>query len=250
MNHQGLHSAFVVGRAINDSWEEIKYEDTLGGVVSEMLVNYGNNPNEAFAPAEKMTEALVNLTGKPAYKYRAFELLVTLDLGVYEATRRLIVPSDISFQKLHKVLQKAFKWENYHLYDFTVFDNKAKQPCIRLIPNEESLDYDYGAVPVDDHRLDEYLPAHGFVLYTYDMGDNWEHKIELISIIENHTEDSPYLLEAVGQTPPEDVGGVSGFISFREIILNPEHPEYDEAKEWVGFWSPELREWDTRPKKL
>ena len=82
------------------------------------------------------------------------------------------------------------------------------------------------------------------------MGDNWEHSIELLRVIEEHNEESPYLIEAVGQTPPEYVGGVGGFIDFREIMLNPDHPDYAETKEWVGYWSPELREWNTKPKVI
>ena len=80
---------------------------------------------DTFTPTRKMTKSLCELTGKPAYKYRAFELLVTLDLDIYKATRRLIVAADIDFQRLHLVLQQAFGWRNYHLYDFTVWDETA-----------------------------------------------------------------------------------------------------------------------------
>ena len=88
------------------------------------------------------------------------------------------------------------------------------------------------------------------MIYTYDMGDNWEHYIELVRVIEDHDEESPYLLEAIGQTPPENVGWVGGFVEFREIMLDPNHPNYAETKEWAGYWSPELREWDTKPKVI
>ncbi len=63
------------------------------------------------------------------------------------------------------------------------------------------------------------------------MGDNWENNIELVRVIEAHSEESPYLLEASGQTPPEDVGGVGGFIDFREIMLDPTHLDYLQTKE-------------------
>jgi hypothetical protein len=82
------------------------------------------------------------------------------------------------------------------------------------------------------------------------MGDNWEHIIELVRVIDEHYAESPFLLEAAGQTPPEDVGGVPGFIDFREIMLNPKHPDYAEMKEWVGYWSPELPEWEKKPKVI
>lgn len=58
------------------------------------------------------------------------------------------------------------------------------------------------------------------------------------------------MLEAIGQAPPEDVGGVSGFINFREIILDHDHPEYAATKEWAGYWSPDLREWKARPRVI
>lgn len=250
INRHGLDAAFTVGRAVNESRGNLKFEDTLGGTVSRRPVGYSNTHGDSFIPAEKMVKALSELTDKPAYKYRALELLVTLDLEIYKATRRLIVPADIPFQTLHKVLQKAFSWKNYHLYDFAVFDDNGQGICTRLVPDEESLSYDEEAVLMDGRRLSEYLPKYKRILYTYDMGDSWEHEIELVRIINEHNEESPYLLEASGQTPPEDVGGVGGFIDFRAIMLDPNHPEYAETKEWAGYWSPELREWETRPKVI
>lgn len=50
------------------------------------------------------------------------------------------------------------------------------------------------------------------------------------------------MLEAIGQAPAEDVGGVGGFIDFREIMLNPNHPKYEEIKEWARFWWPKQYE--------
>jgi Plasmid pRiA4b ORF-3-like protein. len=82
------------------------------------------------------------------------------------------------------------------------------------------------------------------------MGDNWEHEIELVRVIDEHDEESPYLLEAEGQSPPEDVGGVGGFNYFREIMLEPNHPEYNAMKEWSGFWSLELSDWEKQPKVI
>lgn len=250
VNHQGLEASFVVGRAVNESRGNIKFEDTLGGTVSRRPVGYSSSREDGFIPTEEMIKALTELTNKPAYKYRAFELLVTLDLETYKATRRLIVPDDIPFQKLHKVLQQVFDWKNHHLYDFAVFDDGRKGASIHLVPDEESLSYDNDAVLMGEHMLSEYLPKHNRILYTYDMGDSWEHEIELVRVIDEHDKESPYLLEARGQTPPEDAGGVGGFIGFREIMLDPNHPEYAETKEWAGYWSPELREWDARPRVI
>lgn len=246
MNRQGFDAAAVVGRTVNDSRGDIAFIDTLGSIVSRWSVNYGKSVKESFIPAKEMIKALPELTGKPAYRYPAFELLVTLDLEIYQATRRLIVPSGIEMQKFHKVLQKTFDWEDYHLYDFAVYDEKSDELSVRLVPDKESLDYGPKAKPLYGCKLSDYLPGNKLI-YTYDMGDNWQHSIELVRTIDEFNEDSPYLLESKGQTPPEDVGGVGGFLDFREIMLNPEHPGYNEAREWSHYWTPELSGWKSRP---
>src|SRR5690625_6417250 len=96
--------------------------DTVGAWVNYLSVNYSSNVSDSFIPYEKMMTALSELTGKQAYKYRAYELLVTLDLDVYKAVRKLIVPADLEFTRLHKVLQSVFDWDNDHLYNSSFFD--------------------------------------------------------------------------------------------------------------------------------
>ena len=118
-----MDAAFVVGRTVNESEGKLKFDDTLGYCISRRPVGYSGS-NDGFIPAEEFIKALTALTGLPAYKYRAFELLVTLDLDIYKAVRRLIVPADLEFSKLHSVLQSVYSWKNCHLYDFTVFDEK------------------------------------------------------------------------------------------------------------------------------
>ena len=246
VNRQGLDAALVVGKAENDSAGKLKFDDTLGYVVSRSPVNYSGNQADAFIPAEEMIKALTSLTGMPAYNYRAFELLVTLNLDIYQATRRLIVPANLGFSKLHKVLQSVYSWKSCHLYDFAVLDETG-QSVTRLVMSEEDLPYEDESVLITGHKLSEYLPEHKRLLYTYDFGDNWEHEIELVRVIEDYDKESPYLAEAIGQAPPEDVGGVGGFVDFRRIILDQKHSDYAETKEWAEYWSPELYDWKSRP---
>ena len=244
----GLECAFYVGREYNGI--EKMFSDTVGLSANYRYVNYSGNINNGFVPYRAMINALTELTGKQAYKYRAFELLVTLDLEVYQAVRRIIVPADMEFARLHKVLQSVFGWENYHLYDFTIFGSNKHKPVARLVPFEDALEYDADAILMAGHTLSEYFPEHKHMIYTYDMGDNWEHEIQLVRVIEEHDKESPYLMEASGQTPPEDVGGIGGFVNFREIMMNPNHPEYIKMKEWAKFWTTELSDWKSRPRVI
>jgi hypothetical protein len=141
----------------------------------------------------------------------------------------------------------VYRWTNSHLHDWGVFDGKRREPVIQLVMSDEDLIYDKKAIPETGRKLSEYLPKYKYILYTYDMGDSWEHLIELARVIDGYDKESPYLLEADGQTPPEDVGGVGGYIDFREIMLNPEHEDYAETKDWAGYWQPELWDWQRRP---
>lgn len=234
-----------IAREYSDA--EKVFRDTLGVLINNFPVNCATD--NCFVPGEKMISELSALTGKPAYRYRAFELLVTLDLEIYKAKRRIIVPADLMFERLHKVLQNIFDWEEKHLYNFIIFNGYGK-PAAELVPFDEGLEYADDGILMEGHTLSEFLPEYQKMRYSYDFGDDWGHEIELVRVIENYDKESPYLVEASGQTPPEDVGGVGGFLDFREIMLNPDHPDYEETKEWVGYWSPELREWDTKPRVI
>jgi hypothetical protein len=127
VNKHGRDLAFVVGRIVNESYDEIKYEDTFGRIVSEFIVGYSANKNDSYFPAEEMKAALAELTGKPIYKYRAFELLVTLDLDIYKATRRLIVPADLEFSRMHELIQRVFNWNNHSTCGFINIQVKRDQ---------------------------------------------------------------------------------------------------------------------------
>lgn len=245
----GLECAFYVGREYNDIAKKI-FKDTVGSSANFRYVHYSGNSNDGFTPAKEMINALSKLTGKQPYKYRAYELLVTLDLEAYKAQRRLIVPADIEFSQLHKVLQTVYEWKNYHLYDFAIFSDSKRKLVTRIVSYEEDLEYDKDAILMERHTLSEFLPKYKQLLYTYDMGDNWEHDIQLICVIEEHDKESPYLLEASGQAPPEDVGGVGGFADFLEIILNTNHPAHQDMKAWARYWTLELSDWKKRPRVI
>ncbi|MBM7614492.1 plasmid pRiA4b ORF-3 family protein [Alkaliphilus hydrothermalis] len=244
----GTECAFYVGNEYNGIAK--MFSDTVGVAANRLIVNYSGANKEGFYPYQAMINALSEMTGKQAYKYRAFELLVTLDLDIYKAVRKIILPANIKFAQLHKVLQSAFHWRNCHLYDFTVFEKEKGKLVARIVPFEEDLEYDEEAILMDGLTLSEFLTQDRNIIYTYDMGDEWKHEIQLVNVIDEWDKESPYLLEASGQTPPEDVGGVPGFIDFREVMLNTNHPRFKATKEWARYWTVELSEWKKRPKVI
>lgn len=221
--------------------------ETLSGGVNHMPVTLPGS-KDYCVPSEEFAKALSELTSEQIFAYRAFELLVTLDLEIYEVKRSLIVPAAIDFFAFHNVIQSVFNWESFHLYDFSIYAEHSLQPIHRLVPYEEDVNHDPTATLLKDQRLEDYLLKYKEILYTYDYGDNWEHKIKLVKVYEKYDGESPYLLHAEGKTPPEDVGGIPGFIYFLEAYKDPNHPAHKELKDWVGIWAPELKDWEKKPR--
>ena len=248
VNRSCLECAIMIGERYSGVAK--MFDDTLGKLVNGRIVSTKTNSKGYFRPDEEMIGALSTLTGKKPFNYQALELTVTLDLEEYQAIRRLIVPANLKLTDFHEVLQKAFAWRNYHLYDFTVYENNQDQPSVRLVAWHDDLEYDQKAVMMGDHTVGDVLMAGQRLVYTYDYGDNWVHEIKLDRVLDNYDQAAPFQLEAKGQTPPEDVGGVPGFLEFLKIMKNPEHPDYQAMRDWSGYWNVELGEWASQPRKI
>jgi hypothetical protein len=39
--------------------------------------------------------------------------------------------------------------------------------------------------------------------------------------------------------PPDDCGGIPGFYARLEALADPNHPDHEEVKEWLGDYDPE-----------
>jgi hypothetical protein len=163
----------------------------------------------------------------------AVRLKVTLDRVEPEVMRRLVVPLTIRLDRLHLTLQAAFGWTNTHLHAFTAGGVSWG------IPDPH---FPVGEPPVDARkaRLYDIVRDTGAktIRYLYDFGDDWQHVIKLDRWFENtDTAGMPFLLEASGRCPPEDVGGPEGYATFLAAIADASRPEHADALLWApaGF---------------
>jgi hypothetical protein len=104
-----------------------------------------------------------------------FQLKVTL-LGTRPSIwRQLLVPTDLTLAQLHDVLQVGMGWQECHMHEFSAGGRHFGQPD----PEDRFM----GMPPVEDERrvrLPSVLRRIGAkVIYTYDLGDSWEHSIVL-----------------------------------------------------------------------
>jgi len=143
--------------------------------------------------------------------------------------REFVVPSDITLDRLHDVVQIIMGWEQSHLYQFLLKDKKYS----------EFLEYIQEFDDIEDSklvRLNELINRKNQkVIYEYDFGDGWQHEISLLN--SNYKSDYPYELQCLNgdrACPPEDVGGTYGYSYFLKCISDPQNEEYDEMLCWVG----------------
>lgn len=152
-------------------------------------------------------------------------------LDVEPPVRRIVeAPLAMTLADLHLTIQAAMGWENSHLYEF--HDGRT----IYGTPSPGWGDPDHGAKPAAKAVLADVLTAaKKRIGYVYDMGDDWQHRLDLARL--GPAEDGaayPRLIEAQGRCPPEDVGGWPGFDNFLAAMADPGHPEHAELREWYG----------------
>lgn len=186
-------------------------------------------------PSEAMYKDLVQFGEVPIFRCKVAVLKVKLDLKNHDVWRRVIVPVNITFPQLHNIMQIVFGWQDYHLHNFHIFD--GDRPIVNLVCGDDAFEYqnELPMIMETGIKLSEYIPKYNKIKYTYDFGDNWEHNIEIEKVIDNYDMNYPICLEAVGDAPPEDVGGEGGYDEFFEAISDPKHPENKAMIEW-GRW--------------
>ena len=145
--------------------------------------------------------------------------------------RRVEVPAALTLKDLHAVIQAAMGWQDYHLYQFHVGRQTIAGPGM----GGEGFGVPR-AIGAGRVRLDEFA-ANGIkrFVYVYDMGDSWEHRLQIERLLAADPSASyPRLVDGALRCPPEDVGGIPGFYEFLEAIADPKHPDHDDRIEWYG----------------
>jgi Plasmid pRiA4b ORF-3-like protein len=144
--------------------------------------------------------------------------------------RSVEVSLTTNLRSLHEIVQAVMPWENYHLYQFLVGGRVYGEP----VP--EDAIWGHKVYQAKGMRLGTLIDR-GVTefLYTYDFGDDWQHRV-LIEHVVAADPDTDYPLFIAGErtAPPEDVGGPSGFMDFIEAIANRRHAQHKDILRWYG----------------
>lgn len=122
--------------------------------------------------------------------------------------RRLLVRSDLTLFGLHRAIQIAFGWEDYHLHAFKVHGRRFGTQWT----GERHYLFKDGKVLRELTLADLSLGLRQRMMYEYDFGDFWEHEIR-VEAREPGSADKfwPVCIDGARAGPPEDVGGSGGY---------------------------------------
>lgn len=144
--------------------------------------------------------------------------------------RRVAVPTPINLKALHRVIQAAMGWLDYHLWEFTSGGEKYGM----LLPNDP--DWNERIEDAAKTKLSAFLTI-GVreISYVYDMGDDWRHRIivEQLKAAEPGVS-YPQFLGGERRCPPEDCGGLPGYYEFLENIISKQSNKRKAALDWYG----------------
>jgi Plasmid pRiA4b ORF-3-like protein len=146
--------------------------------------------------------------------------------------RLILMPAQCTFWDLHVAIQDAMGWEDSHLHSFEVRGTRRSRPLQIGLP--EPFD-DRETLPGWIEPVLDHVGPGSPVLYTYDFGDNWTHRIEIEEILDaDPGRTYPVLLDGERRCPPEDCGGTSGYQDYIEALRDPDHEDHQAMVEWRG----------------
>ncbi len=207
--------------------------DTDAATVVQALTDASN------AGRDRSKKPLPLLT-PPANPLR-FQVRVDLVGSKPPIWRRLDLPSNLTLDRVHDVLQTAFGWTNSHLHRFTLASDRYEREMEGILTPYDVEEGEEGVLE-SEVRLDQFLAKKGDTLhYSYDFGDDWEHTVTLeatLPAIERtatgSTDAAVLCLAGKRQGPPEDVGGIYFYDHLITVAANPRHAEYREMVDQIG----------------
>jgi len=173
------------------------------------------------------------VSGRGKNATSSYQLQVLLNGTQPPIWRRLQVPGNANLCWLHAVLQVTMGWTNSHLHQFISGEHMYADPSAELDQFE-------GDPPVlDESRftVTELLTdIHEGLVYDYDFGDSWEHIVTVEKVLpgDASTSETAVCLAGSRACPPEDCGGIGGYMELLKALKNKEHPEHRSMKEWLG----------------
>ena len=163
------------------------------------------------------------------YPLSVYYLRVILENSKPVIWRDILVPSDLSLEALHYVIQTVMGWENSHAHQFI-----AEKVIYSNDTERNNVDDEYGLLDTEElekqncnekkYTVGNLLTKEGAsIVYEYDLGDSWTHQVELRKILPvDANVRQPRCIKGEKACPPEDCGGIWGYTDMLESLQNTE----------------------------
>jgi hypothetical protein len=165
---------------------------------------------------------------------QVYQLKITLKGTKPPIWRRIQVPESYTFWDLHVAIQDAMGWDDYHLHEFIFTLPITKIEAHIGIPMEDDLDETM--LPGWEINISNFFSLENPKGdYCYDFGDGWQHDIILEKILPREGGVIyPRCVDGKRACPPEDCGGIGGYVEFLEVIGDPANERHEDMLDWVG----------------
>lgn len=180
---------------------------------------------------------------KPGAKI--FQLRFTLLRISPEIWRRVLAPGNLTLADLHETIVGAMGWSGHHLHEFLIgcrtWADPDNPPCDEFLSERATK----GKL-----KFLGLSPGDSFI-YRYDFGDDWVHEILVEDILEPVPgEVYPELVAGERACPPEDCGGVSGYLRLVEGLGERQRRGHLEALPGGQRFDPERFDMSTAMMRL
>ena len=161
---------------------------------------------------------------------KVYQIQVTLQHVEPAIWRRIEVSRDATLRDLHNILQTIMAWQDKHQHFFKIKD-KTYGPAKRgsdIVNERQTL-------------LRSVLRKGAELVYQYDPGAAWQVVLKVEQVLDKEPEvQYPRVIAGERAAPPEDVGGLFGYMRIVQALQHPEDEENAELLEQVGAdYNPE-----------
>jgi len=220
-----------------DDWEDAEECDEEDGPADPefRLEEYGWQEFSPYAIYSKMTF-------KPVRTVRKYTIRISLNGTKPAVWREVVVPSSLTLTSLASVVLLAMGWDEDHLHQFVAGKGQKTVFYATSLGEIESdmLDGKDGR----KFCIGEILAKQGdMVCFEYDYGDSWQHSLKLVSSVDYKADEEKEIILTAGERacPPEDCGGIPGYMDICQAMQNPTTAHAQRLIEWMGCrFDPDL----------
>ena len=225
-----------VAADFEDSDDEIEYYEDEEWAPRQEYCGYAYGGKAKYLPVQKLKKST---------------LRIELENSEPLIWRELEVPSSLCLTSLAQAILLAFGWNEDHLHQFL----ESRKNHYATSMNELGGTLYPGTKDGSRYGVSHLLKKQGdSVLFEYDYGDSWYHKVKLKSVADyaDYETKAVRLIGGANACPPDDCGGIYRYRHLVELMQKkPQSSELSEFYDWMGCkWDPEFFPMDETVKAV